>query len=373
MAQSMLNQEEGWREEGWRKALYNLDRLRRLQQQIARVRAAPQAAMELVTVPRQPANAGPVLLLPGAFNPPTAAHLALAEAALQASRSSTLYCVVSSTTINKEHLERASLLDRLLLLDLLAGRLGFLGALVTNRGLYVEQAEAAQSLFETKQGAGAVRGSRELRFVIGFDKIVQIFDPRYYTDRTAALQRLFALAHLLVAPRASHEAGDVIALMQQPENQPFQPYVHLLPLPADFRDIASSQVRAALQQPPASDTSAALSAQLRAWLPPEVILFCQETGCYAPPIALPNGETIDHYGLRSVLLERALALPEADQQRLRLRALFHLAVSATPEGQAFRAWLSSPEPVFSSEHANSPESLLQFQRQLPAALLPPEA
>ncbi len=356
MAQEVFSQEEGWR-----KALYDVEQLRRLQQQIAHVRASTQPALGRVAAPRQPAHTGPLLLLPGAFNPPTIAHLALAEAALQASESNALYFVVSTATINKEHMERAALLDRLLLLELLAQRLGFLGVLVTNRGLYVEQAEAAYSLFGTNLGARAVRGSRELRFVIGFDKIVQIFDPRYYTDREAALQRLFTLAHLLVAPRASHEASDVATLMQQPENQQFQPYVHLLPLPADFRDIASSQVRAALQQPPASGTSAALMALLRAWLPPEVILFCEETGCYASPVVQPNGAPIDHYGLRWALLERALALPEEDQQHLHLRALFHLAVSDTPEGQAFRDWLSGPAQV------NPPQGLLRFQRHLPAA------
>ena len=38
--------------------------------------------------------------------------------------------------------------------------------------------------------------------IYGYDKVVQIFDPRYYDDRDAALDRLFALSSLLVAPRA---------------------------------------------------------------------------------------------------------------------------------------------------------------------------
>jgi nicotinamide-nucleotide adenylyltransferase len=349
MSQEMLNQQEAWK-----KALYDVEELRRIQRHIARVRASSPPAMELITAPLQTASTGPILLLPGAFNPLTVAHLGLAEAAMQASKSSTIYLVLSTATINKERTERASLLDRLLLLNLVAQRLGSLGVLLTNRGLYVEQAEAAQPMLQ---------GMRELRFVIGFDKIVQIFDPRYYTNKEAALQRLFALAHLLVAPRASHEADEVVTLLQHPENQPFQPFVHLIPLPADMRDIASSQIRAAFQQqPPTKDSSAALDSSaasndsLLAWLPPEVALFCEETGCYSPLTVFPNGETIDQYGLRCSLLDGALALPEETQQRLRLRALFHLAISSTPEGKAFRDWLNSPE------HANAPEKLLSFQR-----------
>jgi nicotinamide-nucleotide adenylyltransferase len=348
MVQERLGQEETWKQ-----TFYDGGLLRYIQGLVASVSASLLPAMELVTAPRHAANTGPILLLPGAFNPPTVAHLALAEAARHASNSSVLYFVLSTATINKEYTERATLLDRLLLLGLIAQRFDFLGVLMTNQGLYVEQAEAAQVTFH---------GMRELHFVIGFDKIVQIFDPRYYTDREAALKRLFALAHLLVAPRASHETDDVLTLMQQPENQPFQPFVHLIPLTTGVRDIASSQIRAAFQgKPSASNTAAASAAPLLAWLPPEVALFCEETGCYSPPTTLPDGETIDRYGLRCLLIDRALALPEEDQQQLRLHALFQLAVSSTPQGRVFRDWLNEPE------QARSPEHLLKFQQQLPAA------
>jgi nicotinic acid mononucleotide adenylyltransferase len=267
---------------------------------------------------------------------------------MQVSNSSALYFILSTATINKEQTEHASLLDRLLLLDLVAQRLRFLGVLVTNRGLYVEQAEAAHTSFQ---------GVNDLRFVVGFDKIAQIFDPRYYTDKEAALKRLFALAQLLVAPRGSHKASDVVTLMQQPENQPFQSAVHLLPLPTEVRNISSSEIRAAFEQKPAAD----VAATLRSWLPPEVALFCEETGCYLAPLVLPNGETVDQYTLRCALIDRALELPEKEQQQLRLRALFQLAVSNTPQGQSSRDWLNSPEA------GRSPENLLRFQRDLPAA------
>lgn len=340
-------------QESWQKAFYNAEILRHLQHQIARVRSSPLPVTEIVTAPLQSPNTGPILLLPGAFNPLTLAHLALAESAIQASGSNVLYFVLSTATINKEQTERASLIDRLLLLGLVAQREGFLGTLVTNRGLYVEQAEAATTIFQ---------GAKDLRFVVGFDKIAQIFDPRYYSDKEVALKRLFALAQLLVAPRGSHEASDVVTLMQQPENQPFQSAVHLLPLPTDVRDISSSQIRAAFEQQP----PVALDAVLRIWLPPEVALFCEETGCYLSPVTMPDGETVDQYGLRCALIDRALELPEKEQEQLRLRVLFQLAVSSTPQGHSFRDWLNSPE------EANSPESLLRFQHGLPAIFLQQE-
>ena len=38
----------------------------------------------------------------------------------------------------------------------------------------------------------------ELTLLVGYDKVVQILDPKYYDDRDAALHELFALARLLV-------------------------------------------------------------------------------------------------------------------------------------------------------------------------------
>lgn len=335
-------------QEIWLKALYNLEGLRHLQHQIARVRSALLPSMEPVTAPLHLVNTGSILLLPGAFNPLTLAHLTLADSAKQANPGSMLYFIVNTTTINKEQIERASLLDRLLLLELVAQRERFLGVLVTNQGLYVDQAEVAHAVFP---------GAKELRFVIGFDKIVQIFDPRYYTDKEAALKRLFTLTQLLVAPRGAHEVNDIVTLMQHPENQPFQSFARLLPLPTDVREISSSQIRAAFEQ----KLTAATWTTLRSWLPPEVIFFCEETGCYLPPITTPDGETVDQYGLRCALIDRALELPEKEQEQLRLRALFRLAISSTPQGQSFRDWLNGPE------EAHSPEHLLRFQDNLPAA------
>jgi nicotinic acid mononucleotide adenylyltransferase len=288
-----------------------------------------------------------MLLLPGAFNPVTTAHLALAQAAQQAHQQQAakiaLFCILSTHTINKEGTERATLLDRLLVLHLLAQRLGWLGVLLTNQGLYVEQAEAARHTFPHAQ---------QVRFVVGWDKVAQIFDVRYYVNRNVALHRLFSLADLLAAPRADYEAADLAALMQQPENQPFQAALRWLTLPANARDISSSQIRTLLQQELWSETpsgetplSAEAEAALLAWLPPEARLFCQESRCYHPPQPLPSGEAIDHYGLRVALIQRALALSYSAgaERQIALHPLYLLAISTTPQGQALRRWLNSPQ------------------------------
>ena len=50
---------------------------------------------------------------------------------------------------------------------------------------------------------------------------MQIFDPRYYDDREAALRRLFGQAAFLVAPRDEHSAADLAALLGRPQNAPY--------------------------------------------------------------------------------------------------------------------------------------------------------
>jgi nicotinamide-nucleotide adenylyltransferase len=324
-------------------AFYSISALRGISGQIARARSASAPRIEIIRPAGAPANTAPLLVLPGSYNPPTNAHLALGQASLQTVPDAQLYLSLGTTIINKERTERATLLDRLLLLNHIARRYGTFGVLLTNRGLYVEQAEALRSAFPQASA---------LYFVLGFDKIEQIFDARYYQDRDAALTRLFALASFLVAPRDSHEAPDLTILLNQPENQPFQACVRTLPLPVEYRGIASSQIRAAFAAIPNNQTASPLADSL----PAEVLAFCIETGCYLPAQRIASGERIDRYGLRIALIDRALALPEAEQAALDLRRLFHLAISDSDAGQRLRRWLRQPEETI------SPRDLLSFQQ-----------
>jgi nicotinic acid mononucleotide adenylyltransferase len=321
--------------------LYDLATLREHAAQIAHVRATASPCLEVSTPTTRPVKDAPLLVLSGSYNPPTNAHLALAEASLQAIPQANLFLILGTTIINKEATERATLLDRVVLLEEIVRRSRDMGVFLTNQGLYVEQAKAIRAAFPR---------ASELIFVVGFDKIEQIFDARYYQDRDAALTKLFSLASFLVAPRADHEAADIAALLNQPGNQQFQTNVRLLPFPGAYREVSSSQIRAAFQAHP-YDLSKQL---LAAALPPEAQDFIRETGCYMPPVPLSDGEEIDRYGIRSTLIAHALLLPEAAQASLDLRRLFHLATSASPKGRALRHWLREPEA------ARAPQDLLRF-------------
>jgi nicotinic acid mononucleotide adenylyltransferase len=193
----------------------------------------------------------------------------------------------------------AGLEDRLLLLDLLTAADGRLGTLLLNRGLYVDQARLIRTAYPLLG---------ELVFLVGFDKIVQIFDPRYYDDRDAALEQLFALATFLVAPRGDDEAPALTLLLDRPENRRFAGAVRPLDLPPSLREVASSAVRSGLADGGQPDQT----------VPPAVTAFVEATGLYVDE---------ERYRRRLALVDEAISAattagPPADlasyRDRLRL-------------------------------------------------------
>lgn len=186
----------------------------------------------LVLAPPDSTLSGRIGLLPGSFNPPTQAHLALARAGREAGLDAVVY-VLSKRTIDKEQVTGIPLADRLELLRRLAEPRGD-GVGFVNRGLYVEQAAALRRVLP---------GARDLVFLVGFDKIVQILDPRYYEDRDAALAELFERASFMVAPRGTADEDDLAELLERPPNRRFAERVRGLALSAEHREASSTRVR----------------------------------------------------------------------------------------------------------------------------------
>ena len=254
----------------------------------------PDAPAQAVITPGSPEPQGQIIVFPGSFNPPTTAHLAMLGQARQFARQQVslgeemrLYAAMSKHIVDKERVERPLLLDRIMLMEtLLQDRSPRTGIMLFNRGLYVEQAEGVRASFP---------GVKKLYFLLGFDKIVQILDPRYYENRDVALHQLFALAELLVAPRGQDGPGVLKELLEQPHNQPFARYIHTLPLDTTYRDISSSRIRQH-----SSDNEYTQDT------PQGVRQFMQETRAYAPPLRLEDGTLVDYYEERVKAMQAIL-------------------------------------------------------------------
>lgn len=249
-----------------------------------------QASSQALVLPGSPEPEGKIIVFPGSFNPPTNAHLALLKQAWQFAHvhgPMTVYAAISTHITGKERVQRPMLLDRIILLEtVLRKHVRHTGILLFNRGLYVEQAEAIHHAFPQVVN---------IYFLVGFDKIVQVFDPRYYSDRDQALQELFTLADFLVAPRDAAGPVQLQLLLDRPENRQYAGHVHALPLSGSYRYISSTNIRR-LPSEHAQD------------MPSEVRHFIRETHAYDPPLELPDGTELDQYGERMLAIESALEI-----------------------------------------------------------------
>ena len=199
-----------------------------------------------------------LVALPGSFNPPHRAHQALLRSARDEWHADAAAFVLSVRTVDKERVSGLWLEDRLWLLCELSATETAIVA--TNRGLYFEQALALRALCPKLQ---------TLAFVAGFDKIVQVFDARYYDDRDAALDQLFARAEFLVAPRGDATTRNLTDLLSRPENARYASRVRALPVAPDLALVSSTRAR---ERGEVAD------------VPELVASFIRESGCYEDPV-----------------------------------------------------------------------------------------
>lgn len=131
---------------------------------------------------------------PGSFNPPTVAHLAVAEAAVEAGRLDRLDLVVSRVALGKEDLPVSTLADRVAVLEAVAATRPWLGVAVTDARLITDIARSYDAV------------------VMGADKWRQINDAAWYADATERDAALTSLPLVLVAPRGDDRPEGVLLL-----------------------------------------------------------------------------------------------------------------------------------------------------------------
>ncbi len=265
-------------------------------EKVARVNQASAPSLETISHPiaiRQPA--GRLAALSGSFNPLTIAHGALILRALESGVVDEVSVVIAVHTIDKVESEGASLSDRLISLVCLARDQAKVSVAVTNRGLYAEQAAAYRRSFP---------GIGELFFLVGYDKIVQILDPRYYQNREQALGELFRQARLIVAPRGEGDLAALERLLSEPANKPFAGGVSWLPLEESYRRLSSSEIR----------RHAGLDADHYGVSPYAKPLI--EAGAYSTDPAVRR-----RYELRGQLIEALTATPAGERSKVDFREL----------------------------------------------------
>ncbi len=312
--------------------------------------AAPHAALVSSEPALAPTAERRAAILPGSFNPLHQGHAALAAAALATNAATEVWLGLARVTVDKEQIAGTLLEDRLVALRHFVQDQPRYGVLLFNRGLYVDQALAVHTRWPDLD---------DLLFLVGYDKIVQIFDPRYYDDRDAALRELFRLASFLVAPRDDATADDLAALLSRPENRPFAARVRSLPLPSAVTAVSSTGLRQDLGKAAGPSHHHLLPPESRGEgqgegaIPPGGALpsafagMVAATHAYAPPLPLGTA-LVDRYTVRAVLLTALFQDREWAQAHADLRLLLTTALGPTEGGSALRAALlrsPAPEPA----------------------------
>ena len=222
-------------------SIYSVPRLRDWHAHIAALAGVTPPEVRII-VPPQTESRGDTAVIAGSFNPATNAHLSLCHGALQQAHIDVVWLLLAIHTVDKEEITGAGLEDRLCMLEMLVAARPNVGIVLCNRGLYVEQATALRNTL--------VPAGRELVFAVGYDKIQQILDPRYYADREASLDQLFSLSRFLVAERGAHGAEDLGSLLDQEANRTYRQRITALTTLPAYHDpaLSSTGVRAANAQ-----------------------------------------------------------------------------------------------------------------------------
>jgi hypothetical protein len=176
---------------------------------------------------------GLVGVYPGSFNPPTVAHLAIAEAAIRQASLARVDLAISRVPLGKEPGTGPDFEDRVAVVRGVAAHRRWLGVVVTD----------AQLIADITAGYDAV--------ILGADKWAQVRDPGWYAsvdDRDAAVARL---PRLLVAARPPFPIDGADRLEVAP----------------DQAEVSSTAVRAGRWE----------------WMAPEAAAFDEATGAWSDP------------------------------------------------------------------------------------------
>jgi nicotinic acid mononucleotide adenylyltransferase len=204
------------------------------------VRALPSKGPAVIEIVKraeggiQHKKRGVLGVLPASFNPPTSAHLALIREAGNTVPFDEVLLIVDQQAMDKKR-SGAPVEDRLLMLLALFGADARISLGIANRGRFLEKVEAIRSVYPEVD--------TQVYFIVGYDTIVRVLDPKYYEERDKALHALFAQARFLVANREGCDERDLQALFGKEENRPFAAQVLPLMLSPALARVSSTLVR----------------------------------------------------------------------------------------------------------------------------------
>ena len=174
----------------------------------------------------------------GSFNPLTLAHTKMIEDTITEYQLDELLLLLAKANVDKG-VFGLPLAARLLTLERYTKIREKFSVGVSSHGRYIDKVTALKAILPSET---------EFYFIVGYDTLVRIFDPKYYTDFHAELGELFIEARFIVANRRESDIQTIESFLNQPEIRRYIPYVSSLLLPDVYAYMSSTEVRELLKR-----------------------------------------------------------------------------------------------------------------------------
>ena len=174
----------------------------------------------------------------GSFNPLTVAHIKMVEEARERFKLDEILLLLAKANVDKDVFVW-SLAGRILTLKHYAEKHNDVSIGMSSHGRYIDKVEALRVVYPI---------DTEFHFIIGYDTLVRIFDPKYYADIQTELQHLFSQCCFIAANRDHVDIETIKEYLAQPTLQTYSSSIKCLILPEFYAEVSSTEVRQRIAQ-----------------------------------------------------------------------------------------------------------------------------
>ena len=172
-------------------------------------------------------------ILDASFNPLTLAHESLIHTSIDTLNLDSILLMLSLANVDKD-LFGASLGQRLAMIVDYAQNQQNISVAICSHARFVDKITALTPCYAPHT---------QFYFIVGYDTLVRLFDPKYYSDMHAELQKLFKTCHFIAANREKNDQQALDTFLQKDAILPFKKRVHTISLPPNMAQISSTTVR----------------------------------------------------------------------------------------------------------------------------------
>ena len=169
----------------------------------------------------------------GSFNPLTVAHIKMVEEARDRFQLDELLLLLAKANVDKD-IFGWPLAGRILSLKRYAENQNDVSIGISSHGRYIDKVTALKAVYPVDTA---------FHFIVGYDTLVRIFDPKYYTDIQTELQHLFSQCCFIVANRGDVDIETIKEFLAQPALQQYRSSVTPLSLSDFYAEVSSTEVR----------------------------------------------------------------------------------------------------------------------------------